>query len=302
MSNAGNNTIKPSGKLMSYCFRHGLDPIAWSLRRLYCPVKKTDLVLEVGSGGNPYYRSNVLSDAYLDTGERGYVPLIADRPTVLAFVEKLPFKDGAFDFVVASHVLEHSKDPDKFLSEIQRVGKAGYIEVPDAFMERLTCYNAHRLEITDEKGELIIRKKPGAVTDPDVEFLFRKSKPYFQKWYSRFPFAFHVRYYWSRDTGGIRYRIVNPEVNLDWEVKENKSDNKRKMSVKGMVKQRLLDLFRYLFSQNSRNKNLHLSELLICVSCGQDHLQRSQNAMICSGCGASYPVSSAGIIDFTKTL
>jgi len=101
------------------------------------------LVLEVGSGGNPYARANVLLDAYEVTRQRHWVPLKTDRPTVLGFVEHLPFKDKAFDFVIASHVLEHSADPDRFLSELQRVGRGGYIEVPDAFMERIIPYRDH---------------------------------------------------------------------------------------------------------------------------------------------------------------
>jgi len=105
----------------------GQEKIAWSLRRLYCPVDSEALVLEVGSGGNPYFRSNVLVDAYENTGERHWVPLTMDRPTVLAFAEKLPFKDKSFDFVIASHVFEHSQDPVRFLEEMQRVAKAGYI-------------------------------------------------------------------------------------------------------------------------------------------------------------------------------
>ena len=117
--------------------RLGLTRVAWALRRLHCPVAAEALVLEVGSGGNPYARANVLLDAYEVTGQRHWVPLVSDRPTILGFVESLPFKDKAFDFVIASHVLEHSSEPERFLAELQRVAKAGYIEVPDAFMERI---------------------------------------------------------------------------------------------------------------------------------------------------------------------
>lgn len=38
----------------------GFEGAAWSLRRIHCPVDKTALVLEVGAGGNPYPRANVL--------------------------------------------------------------------------------------------------------------------------------------------------------------------------------------------------------------------------------------------------
>lgn len=43
------------------------------------------------------------------------------RPTVLADTHYLPFKDGSFEVVKASHVLEHLKDPFKALDEILRV-------------------------------------------------------------------------------------------------------------------------------------------------------------------------------------
>ena len=46
------------------------------------------LVLEVGSGGNPYPRVKVLLEAYEETRERHWVPLIHDRPTVFIFWRK----------------------------------------------------------------------------------------------------------------------------------------------------------------------------------------------------------------------
>ena len=86
-------------------------------------------------------------------------PSVSDRPTVIGFAENLPFKDKTFDFVIAAHVLEHSAHPEKFLSELQRVAKSGYIEVPDAIMERLNPYKDHRLEITKRDGALKIKKR-----------------------------------------------------------------------------------------------------------------------------------------------
>jgi len=161
-------------KLMKLLCFVGLKRFAWSLRRLYCPVKNSDSVLEVGSGGNPYFRANVLLDAYEDTQERHWVSLVNDRPTVLGFVEHLPFKDNSFDFVIASHVLEHSTDPVKFISELQRVAKAGYIEVPDAFMERINPYLDHRLEITIRNEVLIIRKKANWAVDSELVELYEE--------------------------------------------------------------------------------------------------------------------------------
>mgnify|MGYP001452628288 FL=1 len=97
-----------------------INKIKWSLRRLNLNIKTEALVLEVGSGGNPYPRSNVLLDAYEETRERHWDALVNDRPTVLSFGENLPFKDKAFDYVIAAHVLEHTPHPEKFLRELER--------------------------------------------------------------------------------------------------------------------------------------------------------------------------------------
>jgi ubiquinone/menaquinone biosynthesis C-methylase UbiE len=43
------------------------------------------------------------------------------KPTVLADAHYLPFKDGSFKAVKASHVLEHLRNPSKALDEILRV-------------------------------------------------------------------------------------------------------------------------------------------------------------------------------------
>jgi len=43
------------------------------------------------------------------------------KPTVLADAHYLPFKDGSFEVVKASHLLEHLKNPFKALDEMLRV-------------------------------------------------------------------------------------------------------------------------------------------------------------------------------------
>lgn len=284
--------IKPTSALMDLFLKLKMEKVAWSLRRLYCPVKASDLVLEVGSGGSPYFRANVLCDAYEQSQERFFAPLISDRPTVLAFVEDLPFKDKAFDFVIASHVLEHSSDPVKFISELQRVAKAGYIEVPDAFMERLTHYDFHKLEITDKNGELIITKKKDYIHDPDTVALFHnKVRSIFPYWVSRFPFRFHVRYYWSQNTGGIKYRITNPEVNLNWPcpvAEENPiADLKdQTTSLKARVFRFALGMALKFLSQSKRNAKLDVLSLMKCTKCQSAQLKLETNMVVCHSCGS----------------
>ncbi|WP_145976382.1 class I SAM-dependent methyltransferase [Nitrospira moscoviensis] len=269
-----------------------MDSIAWSLRRLYCPVAKDALVLEIGSGASPYFRANVLCDAYEETQERFYAQLVHDRPTILAFGEQLPFRDRSFDFVIASHVLEHSADPERFLSEIQRVGRAGYIEVPDAFMERLTHYGFHRLEITDVDNELVIRKKKHYIQDEEVVSLFHhKARPIFPKWVAQFPFHFHVRYYWNKETGGIRYRILNPECDASWQgPRAQPTEITENSSSMAIAKRWALTVIRKLFSQNARNRAIDLMNLLQCPMCQGRAFDLKATHAICRGCQASHVV------------
>lgn len=287
--------------LMRLFRKCGLESLAWSLRRLHCPVDKNALVLEVGSGGNPYIRANVLLDAYEETGQRHWVPLVSDRPTVMGFAENLPFKNKVFDFVIASHVLEHSADPERFIAELQRVGKAGYIEVPDACMERIIPYPDHRLEITLRSGTLIIRKKPAWMTDPALVELFesRANRVIGKDTIPRHPFSFHVRYYWENE---VHYIIENPEVAPKWIVPDPVAPTGIKKSTREVVRNLIIVTLRKLLSQSRRNRTINLIELLRCPRCHAD-LGRvpSADSLICVGCRARFPLKN-GIPQFSLRL
>jgi len=53
-----------------------------------------------------------------------------DKKFILIDSKELPFKDDEFDFVFASHVIEHVDDVAFFIKELQRISKQGYIELP----------------------------------------------------------------------------------------------------------------------------------------------------------------------------
>ena len=53
-----------------------------------------------------------------------------DKKFVLINSDRLPFKDNEFDFVYASHVIEHVENISLFIQELQRISKKGYIELP----------------------------------------------------------------------------------------------------------------------------------------------------------------------------
>ena len=51
--------------------------------------------------------------------------------------QNLPFKDKEFDYVILSHVLEHVPNIFEFTKEVERVAKAGYIELPTKLADNL---------------------------------------------------------------------------------------------------------------------------------------------------------------------
>ena len=289
------NGLKQQSLAMLMSRYLGLDKLAWSLRRLHCPVSKEALVLEVGSGNNPYPRSNVLLDAYEDTPHRGWTPLVNDRPTILGFVEKLPFKDKAFDFVIASHVLEHSPDPGKFLAELSRVAKGGYIEVPDAFTERVNPFRNHRLEITLRKDTLLISKKPFWIVDQELIDLYEdRAKPVFVKQcITSHPFEFHVRFYWQNN---IKSEVINPDTDAGWpdpppRCIANTATNWLS-ALRNRSREVVLMLLRQLLSQRDRNRTIDIMDLLQCPICDCADLTRKSDHITCDRCNSSYPLSN----------
>lgn len=94
-------------------------------------------VLDVGSGHRPHEDATHLVELFPeDNTQRGKKMKMLGRTLIQANVEALPFKGRSFDYVYASHVLEHTEDPAAACSELMRVAKAGYIETPSPFYEQ----------------------------------------------------------------------------------------------------------------------------------------------------------------------
>ncbi|MBU0607069.1 MAG: methyltransferase domain-containing protein [Armatimonadetes bacterium] len=134
-------------------------------------VGPDDLVLDLGSGGAPNFRANVLCDRFVgDDTERLGTPLAypAERPFIIGDAHTLPFADGAFDFVICSHLLEHVADPATVLAELQRVARAGYIETPSRAAEKIHSLPIHRWLVGVEGERLVFEAKSQAVLDAEL--------------------------------------------------------------------------------------------------------------------------------------
>ena len=96
-------------------------------------------VLEIGPGHNPFAGvTHLLERNIADGRERGGHALVVPTAAKLILGEAtvLPFAADSFDFVYASHILEHVESPEAACREIMRVGRAGYIETPSPFLEQ----------------------------------------------------------------------------------------------------------------------------------------------------------------------
>ena len=114
-------------------------------------------ILDIGCGYNANKFANVICDVQ-DLSK--YYP---NKIFVRLVEKKLPFKDNEFDFVVASHVMEHVDDVEFFIGELERVSKQGYIELPTMLEDNLVFENKKdhlwHMDFDDVEFELLITKK-----------------------------------------------------------------------------------------------------------------------------------------------
>ena len=100
-------------------------------------VPRHSLVLDIGGGSAPFTLADVVCEKFIGDDREREGAFIYDRPLVIGDIEALPFQDQSFDYVVCSHILEHTTEPDVAIAELMRVGKSGYIEVPSEFFEHI---------------------------------------------------------------------------------------------------------------------------------------------------------------------
>lgn len=254
-------------------------------------IRTNDLVLEIGSGHNPKIRSDVLCDRYLtDDTERGG-SLTADRPLVVADGEALPFRDKTFEYVICSHVLEHADDAARFLGEVERVGKAGYIETPSEIGEWLYGWEYHRWLVNLADGKLLL--KPKTMRGP-FGWLFHEAvarDPLFSEFHERHHPMFLVRYEW-RESISFEIRSAN-EAFHDLTKPEVARMLLGRLEAKS-VKQRLWGTLpprwrarakSFLSKPTVNRKRADLRDLLVCPKChgdltwGQDFLRCERDGL-----------------------
>ena len=114
-------------------------------------------ILDIGCGYNANKFAKVICDVQ-DLSNH-----YQDKKFIRLTEKKLPFKDKEFDFVVASHVMEHVEDIDFFIKELERVSKKGYIELPTKLEDNLVFENKKdhlwHMDFDDVENKLVVSKK-----------------------------------------------------------------------------------------------------------------------------------------------
>ena len=114
-------------------------------------------ILDIGCG----YSANEFANTICDVQDLS--KLYDGKNFVKLEKKQLPFKDNEFDFVIASHVLEHVEDFKFFISELERVSKKGYIELPTKLEDNLVFENKKdhlwHMDFDDVNSKLLISNK-----------------------------------------------------------------------------------------------------------------------------------------------
>ena len=114
-------------------------------------------VLDIGCG----YTANKFATTICDVQDLSN--FYKDKNFVKLDGNVLPFKDNEFDFVIASHVIEHVKDVKTFIYELSRISSKGYIELPTILEDNLVFENKKdhiwHMEFDDVDNKLNISEK-----------------------------------------------------------------------------------------------------------------------------------------------
>lgn len=272
-------------------------------RKLKLKIPRNSLVLEVGSGGAPHFRSDILCDKYLSgKGTARVGELRTDRPFVFADAEALPFVDKAFDYIICFHVLEHLDNPEKCLNEMMRVGRAGYIETPCEVTEKIQGWTCHKWFVRLENQKLILTQKSNAVFDPLLHITFHSLAHKKNRAYLEFISAnrdlFTVAYEWQDNidyefipTQNPVQRIGFEEPELDFfaalDPHEVDIQNNGHFQFDDFIKTYINRVLRSMHAK----KDLNLFDLLACPIC-KKKLSTRQDKLICRHCRKLYPTKN----------
>src|SRR3954470_298677 len=152
-----------------------------SRKRILERLSPDEVVLDIGGWADPFERADWVIDIfpyetrglYAREGWDGGRQRQPERFSARTWIQRdvcdrrpLPFDDDSIDFAICSHTLEDIRDPVWVCSELNRVAKAGYIEVPSRLEEQ--SYGVHGPWVGWSHHRWLVDVTPGR-----IEFVFK---------------------------------------------------------------------------------------------------------------------------------
>ena len=160
-------------------------------------------ILDIGCGYSAHENANVVCDV------QDLSNYYKEKKFVKLNDKILPFQDKEFDFVVASHVIEHVEDVDTFVSELERVSNAGYIELPTILEDNLVFENKNdhlwQMEFDDVNNKLIVSNRVQYI-EP---VLTVSSAKIFSKYFKQ---SLNIELYWEKS---IEYQVIKKNIQVE---------------------------------------------------------------------------------------
>jgi SAM-dependent methyltransferase len=206
---------------------HETDRFGYQSRHVSFDIQPGDRVLDIGSGGYPFFHASVLVDRFPKASPHRYEPLVRQgKPLVVADIDRLPFEDKCFDFVYCSHLLEHVDHPVQACAEIMRVGRRGYIETPTMGKDVLFAWTAgvrHKWHVVSRGRHLCffeysVRELVGIRSSAWRDLIFDKWEHPLQVAFSENQDVFNVMFPWCDSFAIFVFRLDGSVETLNAEV------------------------------------------------------------------------------------
>ena len=136
-------------------------------------------ILDIGCGYTAHEKASVICDI------QDLSNFYKNKKFLKLEGKTLPFKDKEFDFVIASHVIEHVEDVTFFIKELERVSSKGYIELPTSLEDNLVFENKNdhlwHMEFNDINQKLLITKRTQYIEPVITVSTAKKLAKYFKQ-------------------------------------------------------------------------------------------------------------------------
>ena len=182
-------------------------------------------ILDIGCGYRAHPKATIIADV------QDLSNYYKERKFIKIDGKKLPFKDQEFDFVIASHVIEHVEDFEFFIKELERISKQGYIELPTRLGDNLVFENKTDhiwWFIYEDISNKLIASKRNQILEPFITVSIAKL------FENIFRESFVIELFWEKK---INYQIDN----------SIKQDNFEKISFLKLFKKYLSKKFRSFY-------------------------------------------------------